>query len=78
MEDPEWPKSDIGQEFYKDEWIPVILPHDQDATGLNIPSSQRGGTLGSKASTPSPVEIARLFQEAAVGIWAVTSDVLMI
>eukprot|EP00435_Cladocopium_sp_Y103_P016167 s1042_g4.t1 len=34
------------QEFYKDEWIPVILPHDRDA------------------SAPSPVEIARLFQEA--------------
>ncbi|CAL1171370.1 unnamed protein product [Cladocopium goreaui] len=37
--------ANADMEFYKDEWIPVILPHDQDA------------------STPSPVEIARLFQE---------------
>ena len=24
----------MPQEFYKDEWIPVILPHDQDAPGF--------------------------------------------
>jgi hypothetical protein len=33
------------QEFYKDEWIPVILPHDQDATGLNMLNSGSHGVL---------------------------------
>ena len=40
----------VAQEFYKDEWIPVILPHDRDA------------------SSPSPMDIAKLFQKAQIYI----------